>query len=158
MEEWKTIEYHPNYEVSSFGNIRRKDGKIISQWQLNNGYMQTQFNTKKKYQVHRLVAKAFIPGEFPGAVINHLDGVRDNNHYQNLEWCDQSRNIKHSYDSGRHSKKGVRHHMALFSEIEVLEIRCSRESGKTYGEIAKCYGVKYGTIAAICRRENWKHI
>lgn len=160
MEEiWKTIDVAPNYEVSSFGNIRRKDGKVISQWQLNNGYMQTQFNTRKKYQVHRLVAHAFKPeGEFTGAVINHIDNDRENNHYTNLEWCDQSHNIKHAYKQGRMSKKGERHHLTNLTNEIVLEIRRKRISGSSYTELSSEFGVKQGTIKAICIRANWKHI
>ena len=47
--------------------------------------------------VHRAVAREFCEGYFPNAVVNHIDGNSLNNDYTNLEWCDQSHNIRESY-------------------------------------------------------------
>ncbi len=55
----------------------------------------------KKWMVHRLVAFAFpeICGEwFEGAVVNHKDEDKTNNHAENLEWVTQQYNL--TYNNG----------------------------------------------------------
>ena len=49
--------------------------------------------TKNKL-VHRLVAEAFMP------VINHIDGNKENNNINNLEFCNQCHNIKEAFRLG----------------------------------------------------------
>lgn len=50
-----------------------------------------------RFFVHRLVATAFIPNPNNLPQVNHIDGNKQNSHYTNLEWCDQSYNSLHSY-------------------------------------------------------------
>lgn len=51
--------------------------------------------------VHRLLTLAFygIPNDHD-AIPNHLDGVKDNNVYHNVEWSTYSGNIDHAYRNG----------------------------------------------------------
>lgn len=62
----------------------------------------------KSDSIHRLVASAFVENPDPEVnnIINHMDGVKTNNHYTNLEWCTQSHNLKHAIDMGLHSYPG----------------------------------------------------
>ena len=51
----------------------------------------------KRFGVHQLVAKYFCDGYFDGAVVNHIDADKTNNHFTNLEWVSQKENVNKSY-------------------------------------------------------------
>lgn len=96
-EEWKDIEGLGEYQVSNMGRIYSKVSNIImKQNKDKDGYYTVCLKTKT-YKVHRLVGKCFLenPNNLP--MINHKDGVKDNNVVNNLEWCDASYNMKHSF-------------------------------------------------------------
>lgn len=50
------------------------------------------------FLIHRLVAIAFIPNHQNKGFINHIDGNPSNNRVDNLEWCNRSENLQHSWD------------------------------------------------------------
>ena len=109
VEEWRIIEYPETvkrnmYAISSWGRVKNiKMDKNLAMLNDGNGYHRVHlmsFNTKT-FQgvgiVHRLVGLHFInntnPLEFK--FINHIDGVKTNNHYSNLEWVTNQMNIVH---------------------------------------------------------------
>ena len=53
----------------------------------------------KKYQLHILVAKVFIPNPEKKQV-NHIYGNKLNDKLTNLEWCTCSENSQHAHDTG----------------------------------------------------------
>ena len=118
-EEWKDIEgYEGLYQVSNLGRVRSLDryytrphprngvptkyfkrGTEIVCHVHRNGYVEVMLKVggvKKNFMVHRLVAKAFVPGYFEGADVNHKDCNRQNNHADNLEWMTRRDNLKYS--------------------------------------------------------------
>ena len=48
----------------------------------------------KRHRVHRLVAETFIPNPYNLLEVNHIDGNKQNNNVNNLEWCSHSYNMK----------------------------------------------------------------
>lgn len=54
----------------------------------------------KTYYLHRLIAQLFIPNECNKTHVNHKNGKKINNWYENLEWVTHSENVQHGYDTG----------------------------------------------------------
>lgn len=115
MDIWKTPAGFPDWVlVSRDGQIRLSDrmvcqgsisrvvrGKTLKQKDDGRGYMVVQFRIdgkSKSYRVHRLVMMAYSGSDGEGLDVNHKNGVKNDNSFENLEWCTRSENIKHSYD------------------------------------------------------------
>lgn len=77
--------------------------KILKIRKDDKGYPQAHLSkdgVAKDFKVHRLVATTFI-GDIPeGFVINHINGIKDDNRVENLEICTQQHNIKEAYRLG----------------------------------------------------------
>ena len=112
MEEWKEIQDFPGYYVSNKGRVRsdkckgrvkinpEDDETILKAIPTGRGYLAVGISNKttkrKRFAIHKLVAKAFIPNPENKPVVNHIDGNKENNCVENLEWCTQRENIIHS--------------------------------------------------------------
>lgn len=96
-EQWKPIQDHPGYEVSSLGNVRNaQTGKVLKQFPNRAGYMRLQLGDRKNYGVHILVAQAFIPNPENKPEVNHKRGKKQDNRASQLEWSTKKENIIHS--------------------------------------------------------------
>lgn len=90
----KEIESAKGYFVGEDGSVYRK----LKPQKLSNGYMDTSLGRERKHNmVHRLVAQTFLPKIEGKNVVNHKNGIRDDNRVENLEWCTTSENLNHSY-------------------------------------------------------------
>lgn len=97
MEEiWKIVDECPNYSVSNLGRVKNnKTNKLMKPNYGKDKYHRVELSGKK-FLVHRLVAKAFIPNPDNLPAINHKDSVRNNNVVENLEWCTIEYNTRYS--------------------------------------------------------------
>lgn len=176
-EIWKEISYtNGAYSVSSLGRIRRDKpgksthiGKILKFRKNKKGYMyfNVHLNGRGKVgTVHRLVAVTFLGEPRFIADVNHIDGNKENNRLDNLEFTTSSENAIHAFKNGlRKAPKGEKCGTSVLTSKEVLEIRSKYIKGinqhKTgYGSIklAKEYNVGQSTVLHIINRRTWSHI
>lgn len=160
-----------SYKISSCGKVFNKDGSEKKLQTTSTGYKAVRLSSgsridTKAYRVHKLVAEAFIPNPNNLSDVDHIDGVRDNNHVSNLRWVTHGENIKHSYTMSNRSATGSMNANALLSE-ETVHAICKRfqELGNKHGVVRKVaieFGFKPGAeeerVGNIKRRKLWKHI
>lgn len=156
MEQWKKIENHPKYSVSNQGNVRNdKSGRILSKRVDKKGYCRANLDGKD-YKVHRLVAENFNPNPLGYPQINHKDTNKQNNNDWNLEWCDNSMNQLHAYQTGlQGSREGELNGHCRLSDKEVLEIW---DLGLTVKDIIVKYGLSEGYSRQIVKRQVRKYL
>lgn len=99
--------YENQYMISDRGEVRHfpdntSEGRPIRPRLNNCGYLMVDLYKSGKRQcllLHRLVAMTFLPNPKGYEVVNHIDRDKTNCNVSNLEWCSQSQNILHSYNT-----------------------------------------------------------
>lgn len=178
-EIWKDIKgYEGLYQISSLGRVKSYPRKYYSYWRKtyinynekilkplirsknkNNNYFYCDLYINKKskhYNIHRLIAIAFIPNPDNKPCINHIDGNKQNNNISNLEWCTIEENNKHALNNGLILRE-EKHPMHKLNNKQVIEIRNMKDVFSTK-EISKIYNVTKDTINNILSRKNWKYL
>lgn len=163
-EKWKPVDgFEGFYEVSDSGDIRNKDGAMLSPYKGKGGYIvyDLRGNGKRKMSyLHRILAKAFILNPNNSPFINHKDGNKTNNDLNNLEWCTAQENMDHAIQTGLFKPKpllgGEDSIASKLTWEKVRYIRSEISNGRTHLSLAKELGVSKGTIGFIHRKETWK--
>jgi len=110
-------------------------------------------NNRTLKLVHRLIAKTFIGDS--ELTVNHKDGVRDNNHYSNLEWLSMADNIIHARDC----LNGGVHPRAKLTKEDVFKIRdMVDQKNIPHKDIAKKFGIHKCTVSRISTKVSWGHV
>ena len=105
------VGYEGLYEISNHGRVKslsRLDArgalrreKLLKPRTVTDGYQQVLLHLDgkaKAFLVHRLVALAFLDNPAALPIINHKNGGRADNRADNLEWCTQLQNVRHSIE------------------------------------------------------------
>ena len=111
-EIWRPIKgYEGLYEVSnlgrvkSLGNNKTKKDKILRSGIDSQGYPNIGLSKKgnrKTYNIHRIVAEAFIPNPENKRDIDHINNIKDDNRVENLRWCSHRENCNNPLSIENH--------------------------------------------------------
>lgn len=95
-EEWKECPIAPQYQISSLGRVKHPKGGILEGCN-SKGYTRVRISNLGQLPVHRLVMLTFNPIEKPELfVVDHINGIKNDNRLENLRWVFQSENMKFS--------------------------------------------------------------
>lgn len=103
-EIWKDIKgFEGYYQISNRGRLKSfnqlKEGRILSNKNQFGWYLTVNLvsaNERVTTRIHRLVAQHFIPNPEGKRYVNHLNGDKQDNRVENLEWCTCRENIMHA--------------------------------------------------------------
>lgn len=163
MEKWISIKgYEGLYEISNEGRVKSigyGKERILKPNKSKDDYLYVilyKDKLEKNYRVHRLVAINFLDNPYNKVEVNHINGIKDDNRLENLEWNTRSENIKHAYDNGlKEQYKGSKHGNSKLTEKQVLEIR---KSNLTQTELGVIFGIDQSQISRIKNRKKWTHV
>ena len=98
LTDYKPLKNYPNYFIDTHGNVYSVQRNKLLKPQLNpHGYHLLGLSKNGKMitcRIHRLVAEQFIPNPRNYPAVNHIDGNRQNNNVNNLEWCSHMYNAQ----------------------------------------------------------------
>lgn len=157
-EEWR--EYN-GYQVSNYGKVINKNGKVLSTNVDSHGYVTTSItglNRDRIKGMHRIVATVFLPNPNGLPEVNHLDGVKTNNRIDNLEWCTKKGNQDHEA-LVLQQRSGTNNYMNKLTDEKVIEIHnLCKEGNLLYKDIAKLYEISNTVVSSIARAIRWRHL
>jgi len=99
------IKDFPDYYISNYGNVlstKKNEVKYLKPNNHKNGYKMIHLRkdgVRSAKYIHRLVGECYIANPQNKPQINHKDGNKANNHWENLEWVTNSENQKHAAEN-----------------------------------------------------------
>lgn len=122
---------------------------------LPSGYLQVKVmvdGVRHYTSAHRLVWLA-LNGTIPhGYLVNHKNGIKDDNRPENLELNTPSENLRHAHKGGLIDQSGERNPAAKLSNRQCAQIRLAySQGGYTYQQLAERFGVTFQAIGKVIR-------
>ena len=155
--DYKPIPGFDNYVISELGAVFNTKRQKFKAHRKSDRYLNItlyQDGKAKIFNVHRLVAKVFIPNPEGKLEVNHIDGDTFNNHVSNLEWCTRKENAIHSTQILK-KNRGEDNAFTKLKEADVLQIKKLLSLGYTQTAISKLYNVTNHAIHRIAHGYNW---
>lgn len=154
MENLSILGYE-DYAITRDGRVYSlKSNRFLSLCHNDQGYVVAYLcvsGKTKAVKVHRLVAGIFLKDDyFEGAHVNHLDGNKQNNKVENLEWVNRSQNMRHAFDTGLRPRQ--------LTDLDVERICRLLQDGLRHKDVASMVGVEPHTVSAIAGGKIYKHI
>lgn len=160
------IGYEDLFSITEDGKLWSKRTKrFLKQNISKTGYWQVSTKiggrggTNKCFKIHRLVCEAYHKNPEDKPFVNHKDGNKLNNLVSNLEWCTQSENMIHAYETGLASMdKGVLSVNSSLTQEQVDYIRrVYIPRDKVFGcrALANKFGVCHFVISVVTQNKRY---
>lgn len=121
--------YEGKYAITSCGKVwSYRSKKFLKSCKDRSGYLAVTLckdGTRKNYNIHRLVADAYLPNPNNLPQVNHKDENKTHNYINNLEWCDSTYNVNYGTRNKRVSRARsktvicVETNIVYYSPVEV---------------------------------------
>lgn len=155
------IEEFDEYAVSPFGEVISCKGKygkmfvrLLSKRYDGSGYYDVQLRCNKEKhkhkKIHRLVSETFLMNPENKPQVNHIDGDKENNRLDNLEFCTAAENMQHAFKTGLCNKNGKLTDYELNQIVEMLN------SGSKYYDIALKFNISATFVKQIAKGKRHK--
>jgi len=158
--EWR-FNHNLRYLISEYGEIINTQTGYQLKPTYSNGYLITNTDISKyrSGSVHRLVYENFIGAIPEGLTVNHIDGVKANNHYSNFEAITTGENTRHAHKMGLVPYKvGEDNSMAVLTEKEVIVIYSLFLQGYTNEQVGSIYKLHPRYISLLRSGRRWKYL
>lgn len=167
LEIWKDVREYPDlFSVSNYGRVySKRSGKTLKNGKSKSGYpvISTRIGGRNGEaicrKIHRWVAECFVDNPDNKPYVNHKDGDKTNNYYENLEWVTNRENTIHAYETGLMvSRGGKESSSAKLNNKDVEYIRenykprCKHNGARA---LANNFGVNHSTISNIVNNKTW---
>lgn len=149
-ELWREWPQDPRIMVSNKGNVVSCKGGACHPLKVSHnnwGYQKVGAVHGSPQLVHRMVAETWIPNPNNHTQVNHINGDKDDNSVENLEWATPSQNIRHAYRTGlkKGYAKGTPIRVVETGEVFESQAECARRLGCDQGNIAHCLAGRQST-------------
>lgn len=166
---WLEHPGYPGYRFSPEGNAIRLEPKFKAvQNRTGSGKRYTQWRLWKDGRwvypnAHRIIASIYCPNPQSKPCVNHIDGDRQNNSAENLEWVTSSENTRHARNVlGKVTDiRGELNPMAQLSSDVVRDIRAAVAEDTKRGSqsrVARKFGVSASHVSKIINNKAWETI
>ena len=136
--------FFEGYYIDEQGIIYNKEDKRLKTHKNKYGYenLAICFNgSTKNFLVHRIIAKAFIPNPENKPFVNNIDGNKQNNSIENLEWVTHRENCMHAIENKLYKNTNI------LNTDESIEIISMYNNGNFDIEaIATKYKISYSQL------------
>lgn len=139
------------YMITEDGRVYNdKTGRYLKPQHNKKGYLVVRVTVNKikhTIRIHREVAKAFIENPLNKPQVNHIDGNKENNKVENLEWVTGQENVNHAMKNGLWERN-----------LEVARISNEKRKKKIIAKNKKTGQIKYYESVSSAEREYGRHV
>jgi DNA-binding transcriptional regulator YiaG len=92
--------------------------------------------------------------------VNHKNGDKQDNRVENLEYVTCTENIRHGWATGLYAIERRQGEANSQAKLNAAAIRFIRQAHRhvSLGQLAAAFGVTQQAVAAVVKRQTWKHV